>query len=443
MMAKQDSKEVGSNGEEKIGEDLIARDGKKSRPYGDGTQVLVMGVHGSISAPFWMINVRKEISGALRGPPSSMTNHNTGFSWQDNSQLSNLYPNRTEAAERLANKVVNDVYSYDRSKPTVINLVGHNHGGNVCLQAAGLIAEKLSDRGFNNVAIHVTTLSTPAYDYDKYDFNSQENPRNVASTVRQHGSSFQHTNFYVKPLEGQSDIVVDAATGGRGPAYNNEVTKNYYVPQTPGTSVMNIHTQLINDPKSIRDVAYTMRERFKGFAPTGTKISDTGIADEYVTSAGNSDDKSKDKKNLEISLNASDFHSNAMVKQAYAALVAADKTGRDNEKLTPCLVAGLVQSAHETDLKGIAKVVFSKDASTIFIMEEDRKINPSANIAKVDLKLAEEPFDKIWGQTKLALQTTQAATWLPMMLLVLTPNNGINLSVENLNLAMRILYAQS
>jgi hypothetical protein len=267
-------------------ETLIASAGGRSRPYGDGTQILVIGVHGTSNTPQNITNVTSAIATGLAGTTTGRVLHNSGFDWSasdrwgaDNTGRSapeNQQSDRGIAARRLATHVLSIVDeqhrngNFNRDRPMVIDLVGFSHGGNVAIQAVKDITEGLKERGLNtNSGIHLTTLSTPAYIYDKWgNYNKVEGPGPAAENARIDGVSFAHTHFSVR-----GDGVIRLAAGND--TYGSAVTRNYTMdgigirsrPDLAAQDGITNHGLPQDSPSHMQFIADTMAARFRGFNP--------------------------------------------------------------------------------------------------------------------------------------------------------------------------------
>lgn len=195
---------------------LLARGGGRPRAYGPDSQIFVFGVHGTL-------NNADNISGLTHALGNAY--HNTGrygnvlidssFSWEDNAQLTNgPSGHRRTAAQTMAPDLLSKLQeaygngSLDRSKPLVVNVVGFSHGGNVAIQGADELSEGLKQikqrYGVPDIALHVTTASTPAYN----KAGNPENPDVARRLVQADGIKFAHTAFSVN-----NDQVIVAANG--------------------------------------------------------------------------------------------------------------------------------------------------------------------------------------------------------------------------------------
>jgi len=86
---------------------------------------------------------------------------------------------RNRAAKKLTKHVMNN---YNKEEG-VITLVGHSHGGNVAIQAAKMIRQRLDEEGNASIEIHIITIATPASNGGLYDL---ENPENSKDAINSH-----------------------------------------------------------------------------------------------------------------------------------------------------------------------------------------------------------------------------------------------------------------
>lgn len=255
---------------------LMARGASASKPYGDGTQIMVYGVHGTKNGPGNVENVTRTIANALNRTTSGPVIYNSAFSWEQHSGYTNNEEGRMLASWDLKKHVLHSIDTnlkngtLDRNKPLVINLVGFSHGGNVAIQAVDDITEELKKRGLNtNTAIHLTTLSTPAY-----TFTVLENPDWAAKAARNDGVRFAHSHFSV-----EGDGVIVTANGDR--FYNSKISKNYSMPGVGNEHPIVNHGLPQENQWHMETIASTMAVRFRGLAPAGTRrMADASIDSE-------------------------------------------------------------------------------------------------------------------------------------------------------------------
>jgi hypothetical protein len=259
------------------GESLLARGGARPRAYGPDSQIFVFGVHGTL-------NNADNISGLTHAIGNAY--HNTGrygnvlidssFSWEDNAQLTNgPSGHRRTAAQTMAPDLLSKLQeaygngSLDRSKPLVVNLVGFSHGGNVALQGADELSEGLKQikqrYGVPDIALHITTASTPAYN----KAGNPENPDVARSLVQADGIKFAHTAFSV-----ENDQVIWAARG-QGKFSSNATFNSPTLPaayehrlfgDTDGARIAN-HGAPQDLPYYQNVIAGRMAERFRALEP--------------------------------------------------------------------------------------------------------------------------------------------------------------------------------
>jgi hypothetical protein len=268
-------------------EDLIARGaGSKSKVYGPETQFFVVGVHGTNNSHADIQPITQKLAETYdRNWPKGNATSYSFFNWQENSGTTNQpKTHRDTASKELPGEVLNELReSYktgelDRSKPLVINLVGFSHGGNVALQAADDIANGISQMKKNgqlpkdlDVAIHMTTLSTPAYNSK----GNVENPATVKPLVESHGVKFAHSHFI-----SEGDRVVDAGFGNH--SYSNKFTYNHepfpklYGLNNSAVPGVDNHgsTQRLDDHGG--KVVNEMLFRFQDLAPRNQRRADAG-----------------------------------------------------------------------------------------------------------------------------------------------------------------------
>jgi hypothetical protein len=271
-----------------------------SRPYSKDGNIFTFGVHGTENT---RDNVR-QVSGRISGEVGKTTDGenlwDNGFDWQarkgprghpmpGTAHLHNKVDDRRMAAERLEDYVVDRVVNaaannrIAKGEPLVINLVGFSHGGNVSFQAAAGIARELKENGFTNVAIHVNTLSTPAYNQQTghpdwgwpHRNHAQPNPESPVNVKRQLdalGVRFAHTHLGI-----EQDGVATAA-GGRDRYDNNGVTRQQMLPAlhndtNPIDRTVKNHGLLQDNPGYMQRAADFMESRFNGLAPPRTRAA--------------------------------------------------------------------------------------------------------------------------------------------------------------------------
>ena len=271
-----------------------------SKPYSKDGNIFTFGVHGTENNRDNVRAVSGRISGELGNTTDGANLWDNGFDWQarkgprghpmaGTAHLYNKVDDRRVAAERLEDYVVDRVVNaaannrIAKGEPLVINLVGFSHGGNVSLQAAAGIAQELKDQGFKNVAIHVNTLSTPAYNqqtghpdwkwpHGKHAQPNPESPVNVKSQLDALGVRFAHTHM------GIAHDGVAAAAGGRDRYDNNGVTRQQMLPAlhndwNPADRTIKNHGLLQDNAGYMQRAADFAESRFKGMAPAQTRAA--------------------------------------------------------------------------------------------------------------------------------------------------------------------------
>ena len=392
-----------------------------SDPYSKDAQIFTFGVHGTNNTPDNVREVTSRISAAVGRTTDGANLWDNGFDWraQHTTQTVNTYDpvygtvpttvttpvpgtahqmngtnDREIASERLSAHVLQQVDkaleagTLDRDKPLTINLVGFSHGGNVSILAADNISEGLKQRGIES-AIHLTTLSTPAYTW------GPENPDTARNAVQADGVQFAHTHFNTP---GDGVIRLAAARAN----YDTEITRNYDFPNAPfGLNGLANHGAVQNVPAMMDGAAETMRQRFNGLAPAQQRSS----AETDVQVAGIT------PSNTGANVNWQDFNNNPMVQQASAALHRA-VPDVPQENLNPSMVAGVAGVAAENRFNTIQDVAFSQNGQTAFVTDRE-KTDPAARVAPVDMALANKPAEEVVQKYAAAIdnaQTTQVAT---------------------------------
>ncbi len=392
-----------------------------SDPYSKDAQIFTFGVHGTNNTPDNVREVTSRISEAVGRTTEGANLWDNGFDWRartttqtvdsydpvygtipvtvttpvpGTSHQMNQTSDREIASERLSAHVLQQVDkaieagTLDREKPLTINLVGFSHGGNVALLAADNISEGLKQRGIES-AIHVATLSTPAYT------RGPENPDTARNAVQADGVQFAHTHF-TTPGDGVIRLAIGRAE------YDTEVTRNYGFQNAPsGLNGIANHGAVQNVPEMMDSVSEVMRQRFNGLAPAQqrssaeTDVQVAGIAP--VTPGAN--------------VNWQEFNNNPMVQQASAALHRA-APDVPQENLNPSMVAGVAGVAAENRFNTIQDVAFSQNGQTAFVTDRE-KTDPAARVAPVDMALASKPVEEVVQKYAAAIdnaQTPQVAT---------------------------------
>jgi hypothetical protein len=374
-----------------------------SRPYGNDAQIFTFGVHGTNNDSGNVSEVTRRISAAVGETTGGANLYDNGFSWKAKFQTfeytdeygiprqtqvpergtahtTNGTGDREIAAERLTNHVLRQVDraleagTLDRDKPLTVNLVGFSHGGNVALLASDNIAAGLRERGLES-AIHMTTLSTPAYT------RGAESPATAEAGVERQGVNFSHTHFSVA-----GDGVIRAAIGN-----------SHYDDASRINGIANHGAPQDSEPH-MNGIAETMRQRFNGLAPSQNR-SDAGsdIQVAGVTAATPSTTNGASQWDA--------INNNPTAQQVSAALSrAVPDVAQENQN--PSLIAGLTEAA-ATNRMAVRDVAFSPDQQTAFLADRD-KSDPAAKIVPVSMDVANKPFDQAWQKTAVALETSQS-----------------------------------
>jgi hypothetical protein len=261
------------------------------KPYGADTQVLVIGVHGTVNGPENVRNLTNMVGNSLRDNyPDGRVVTDSSFAWD--AGPGNNGDTRGVASNQLTRHVMSelkDAYrtgQLDPSKPVVIQLVGFSHGGNVALQAADNISEALKNDAKSNgrplnAAIHVATVSTPAYQGDTANRGAPgEDPVFAASRVNADGVRFAHTHVNVT-----GDGVVDLIAGGsrtyREPE-NGGVTRNLILPRFNWNGIDN-HGAPQDREEHMRRTVDFIDSRHRNLAPrNNSRIAEAGDLDGTV-----------------------------------------------------------------------------------------------------------------------------------------------------------------
>jgi hypothetical protein len=294
---------------------LVAARSAQSRPYSTDTQILVIGVHGTKNTPDNVTNITNTIGAGLQSTTNGPVLVNSNFDWRERTQvintsdgpvtvpvpgtahLGNGTNDRNIASKRLAEHVLANVdYAYEkggfsRDKPLVINVAGFSHGGNVAILAMDEIAAGLKRRGLNEDAgIHLTTMSTPAYNGRR----SQENPNGTArAAANNNGVSFAHTAFAVP-----GDGVIKAAWGSDTYTVNrnSSTTRNYPIipAQNGALHTLTNHGLAQDDANVMNGIANVMASRFRGLAPANTRTADNSLDQREIFASARTDVTAKD-----------------------------------------------------------------------------------------------------------------------------------------------------
>jgi hypothetical protein len=360
-----------------------------SDPYSKDGQIFTFGVHGTNNGPDNVREVTQRISAAVGETTNGANLWDNGFSWQDRSGTLNQTRDRQAASQELATHVLNQIDNaiergtLDRDKPLTVNLVGFSHGGNVSILASDEISQGLRDRGING-AIHLTTLSTPAYTA------GDENPLRARDQVHADGIQFAHTHFSTP-----GDGVIRGAIGHDN--YRNGFTRDVNFREAPfGLNGVANHGAVQDVPEMMDAAAFEMRRRFNGLAPAQERSSVTNDTPVANLAPGNQNTPAPDWQA---------FNNNPMVQQASAALhrVAPDVPV---ENLNPSIVAGVAGVAAENRFNTIQDIAMSQNGQTAFVTDRE-KTDPAARVAPVDMAMANKPVGEVQQRYEVALNNSQ------------------------------------
>jgi hypothetical protein len=385
-----------------------------SRPYSNDAQIFTFGVHGTNNEPGNVREVTRRISAAVGETTSGANLYDNGFSWKaqfrtidytdenglprqaqspvaGTSYTGNGTGDRQIAAERLTNHVLRQVDraleagTLDRDKPLTVNLVGFSHGGNVALLASDNIAAGLRARGIES-AIHMTTLSTPAYT------RGTESPATAKAGVERQGVNFSHTHFSVA-----GDGVIRAALGNSH--YDSNTTRNFDMPGVSRFNGIANHGAPQDSDGHMNAIAETMRQRFNGLAPAQSRAdAGSGIMVAGVTPATPAAANGTSQWDA--------INNNLTAQQVSSALHRA-VPGVPQENQNPSLIAGLTEAAAANKMSTVRDVGFSHDQQTAYIADRD-KSDPGAKIIPVNMEVADKSFGQAWQKAVVALETTQS-----------------------------------
>lgn len=370
-----------------------------SKPYTNDAQIFTFGVHGTNNDPSNVREVARRISAAVGRTTDGANLFDNGFSWNPpsafppypagSSHTGNQVTDRQIASERLTNHVLGqvdralDAGTLDRSKPLTINLVGFSHGGNVALLASDNIAAGLRERGLDS-AIHMTTLSTPAYTH------GAESPATAASGVRRQGVQFDHTHFSVI-----GDGVIRGAIGN---SEYGSPTRDIILPRVSHIDGIANHGAPQDRDGHMNTIAQRMQYRFGGLGRQAT-LSDAG-GDTFVAGVNPTAPVAVSSVNSWDAMN-----NNATSQQVSAALYRAVPAVAQ-EHQNPSLIAGLTEAAATNKMSAVHDVGFSPDQQTAFLSDRD-KSDPAAKIVPVNMDVASKPFDDAWQKAVVAIETNQ------------------------------------
>lgn len=388
-----------------------------SDPYARDAQIFTFGVHGTNNTPENVREVTQRISAAVGRTTDGANLWDNGFDWRarhttemvttydpvygsietpvtrpvpGTSHQMNGTADREIASQRFAAHVLQQVDNaiergtLDRNKPLTLNLVGFSHGGNVSILAADEISEGMKQRGIN-AAIHVTTLSTPAYTW------GPENPDTARDLVQADGVKFAHTHFNT-PGDGVIRLAMARAN------YDTEITRNYDFPRAPfGPNGLANHGAVQNVPEMMDAAAEVMRQRFNGLAPAQQR-SDAGGQDVRVAGVNPAAPAAPVDWNR--------FNADPMIQQASTALARAVPDAPQDTQ-NPSLLAGIAGVAAENRFRNVGDVAFGQNGQTAFVTDRD-KADPAARVAPVDMALASKPTDHVVERFAAALETSRA-----------------------------------
>ncbi|MBX3712166.1 MAG: hypothetical protein KF800_09420 [Lysobacter sp.] len=388
-----------------------------SDPYARDAQIFTFGVHGTNNTPENVREVTQRISAAVGRTTDGANLWDNGFDWRarhttemvttydpvygsietpvtrpvpGTSHQMNGTADREIASQRFAAHVLQQVDNaiergtLDRNKPLTLNLVGFSHGGNVSILAADEISEGMKQRGIN-AAIHVTTLSTPAYTW------GPENPDTARDLVQADGVKFAHTHFNT-PGDGVIRLAMARAN------YDTEITRNYDFPRAPfGPNGLANHGAVQNVPEMMDAAAEVMRQRFNGLAPAQQR-SDAGGQDVRVAGVNPAAPAAPVDWNR--------FNADPMIQQASTALARAVPDAPQDTQ-NPSLLAGIAGVAAENRFRNVGDVAFGQNGQTAFVTDRD-KADPAARVAPVDMALASKPTDQVVERFAAALETSRA-----------------------------------
>lgn len=388
-----------------------------SDPYAKDAQIFTFGVHGTNNTPDDVREVTQRISAAVGTTTDGANLWDNGFDWRarhttemvttydpvygsietpvtrpvpGTSHQMNGTDDRQIASQRFAEHVLQQVDNaiergtLDRDKPLTLNLVGFSHGGNVSILAADEISEGMKQRGID-AAIHVTTLSTPAYTW------GPENPDTARDLVQADGVKFAHTHFNT-PGDGVIRLAMARAN------YDTEVTRNYDFQRAPfGANGLANHGAVQNVPEMMDAAAEVMRQRFNGLAPAQQR-SDAGEQDVRVAGVNPAAPVAPVDWNR--------FNADPMIQQASTALARAVPDAPQDTQ-NPSLLAGIAGVAAENRFRHVGDVAFGQNGQTAFVTDRERS-DPAARVAPVDMALASKPTDQVVDRFAAALDTSRA-----------------------------------
>lgn len=403
-----------------------------SSPYSSDAQIFTFGVHGTNNTPDNVREVSRRISAEVGATTSGANLWDNGFDWraqhtnhtyQDEygreqvvrvpvagtSHTMNGTNDRQIASQRLADHVLQQVDkaieagTLDRSKPLTINLVGFSHGGNVSILASDEIAEGLRQRRIDS-AIHLTTLSTPAYT------RGPEDPGDARALVQAEGVRFSHTHFNTP-----GDGVIRGALARFQGTYPTDDTTNFTFERAPfGINGLANHGAVQDVDEVMNWAADNMRRRFNGLAPA-QRQSDAG---DDVRVAGVDRPASAPGVDWPTFL-----ASNPLAQQAATALHrAAPEVPQDN--LNPSLIAGVAAGAARHGMPAVESVQFNAAGNLVVSGSDHRNPDPAANVTLVSASVGHQPLETVVRDLALA-QEANVAQRQPVTALEPTPGQAL------------------
>lgn len=367
-----------------------------SDPSGKEGQLFTFGVHGTEGTPDHVREATRRISAAVGSTISAPHLRDDGFDWRarhvpgddghetsvpGTAHAAHDRGDREIAATRLSAYVLQriddalDAGALDRDRPLTVHLVGFGQGGNVSMLAADAVAAGLTRRGFDP-GIHLSTLSTPAYD------RGAEHPLDARDAVQARGATFTHTHFIV-PGDG-----VIRADGGRA-TFDGDATRNYTFQHAPfGLDGLANHRAAQTLSPLMDAAAETLRQRFEGLAHgrDSDDVQVPGIA----------------PARHDASLDWQAFAVHPMVQQAGAALHRV-MPQVPQAYLNPSMILTVAGVAVENGFSRIEEISFGRDGQTAFITDRE-KTDPATRVAPVDMALASRSAEQLMQRYAPALE---------------------------------------
>jgi hypothetical protein len=373
-----------------------------SDPDDKNRQIFTFGVHGTEETPDQVREATRRISAAVGSTTRGANLLDDGFDWRardaaaDDRDKTPLPGDAHAAHDRAAREVAAarlsayvlqridgavDAGALDRDRPLTVHLVGFGQGGNVSMLATDAVAAGLAGRGFDP-AIHLTTLSTPAY-----DDRGAEHPLDARDAAQARGATFAHTHFMVP---GDGAIRAD---GGRA-AFDGDATRNYTFQHAPfGLDGLANHRAPQTVSPLMDAVAEAMRQRFEGLAHGrgNDDVHVPGIAPAMP----------------DISLDWQAFAVHPMVQQAGAALHRA-MPQVPQAYLNPSMIVAVAGVAVENGFSRIEEISFGRDGQTAFITDRD-KTDPATRVAPLDMALVGRSTEQLMQRYAPALDEVRTA----------------------------------